>query len=419
MSRFRSSLELRNDLDEPYLLVSSWPVHLHQGEFWTDSLWAKDLLLHLHYIADLHLACPVERRPPAPGMQRIPSEEAARIRLEPMPRCTMVPERIRNWIPFATRLLQLIDRSSFFHFTAAEHPLLYGFLVPLLRRTNRVGIIGFVESSFWRKPDAKGLTRWISIASERMVKRAISSCHVTFLTQSEYLETLANPDNSNHVTPAVWVDSSRILPRSGLSQLVFDRLATLPEAFRISFFGQLREAKGLDVLIDACIELAEQGGDRNFHLDVHGSGPLEDEYKKRSSPLGAKITFHGTIPYDDSFFERIRNSHVVVVPSRSDERPRIVWDAFSQAAVVVASATPGLSLAIRHGENGLLVEPGSAHSLANALLSLRDDPDSMGRLADAALRSVEHHSHQAMHQARSSALRTAFPHHSSLFQEFA
>jgi len=50
----------------------------------------------------------------------------------------------------------------------------------------------------------------------------------------------------------------------------------------------------------------------------------------------------------------------VIVPSLSDEQPRIVYDAFSQAVPVVASNTPGLRDCVRHGSTGRLVTGGPA-----------------------------------------------------------
>ena len=54
----------------------------------------------------------------------------------------------------------------------------------------------------------------------------------------------------------------------------------------------------------------------------------------------------------------------MLVPNLGDEQPRIVYDAYSQAVPVLASATPGLKACVEEGVTGRFFAPGSPSELA-------------------------------------------------------
>ncbi len=66
---------------------------------------------------------------------------------------------------------------------------------------------------------------------------------------------------------------------------------------------------------------------------------------------------------------------VVVLPTFYREGvPKILIEAAAAGRAIVATDTPGCRDIVRHGENGLLVSPRHAPSLANAVRSLIDNP---------------------------------------------
>lgn len=75
-------------------------------------------------------------------------------------------------------------------------------------------------------------------------------------------------------------------------------------------------------------------------------------------------------------------SHVVVLPSYREGMPKVLAEAGACRRPVIASNVPGCREIVRHGRNGLLVEPRSAESLAKAIDTLLGDPPlraTMGR----------------------------------------
>jgi glycosyltransferase involved in cell wall biosynthesis len=63
--------------------------------------------------------------------------------------------------------------------------------------------------------------------------------------------------------------------------------------------------------------------------------------------------------------------------------PLALIEGMAAGCAVVGSRVPGVQELIRHGEDGLLVEAGSAQSLADALQQLLQDPLQAAALARA------------------------------------
>jgi glycosyltransferase involved in cell wall biosynthesis len=72
----------------------------------------------------------------------------------------------------------------------------------------------------------------------------------------------------------------------------------------------------------------------------------------------------------------LREASIVVLPSGYGEGvPKILLEAAASARPIVATDIPGCREIVRHGQNGLLVPPGSPEELAGALALLISDPE--------------------------------------------
>ena len=69
----------------------------------------------------------------------------------------------------------------------------------------------------------------------------------------------------------------------------------------------------------------------------------------------------------------IENAAIVVVPSLGEGFGMVALEAMERSRPVVASAVGGLPEIVADGETGLVVEPGDAEALADALVTLASD----------------------------------------------
>ncbi|MEG4497557.1 glycosyltransferase family 4 protein [Microcoleus sp. F10-C6] len=93
------------------------------------------------------------------------------------------------------------------------------------------------------------------------------------------------------------------------------------------------------------------------NLDILGNGALLIECKRLSNQLQKSVNIQilGTVACGKELFRLLQEYHAIVVPSLSEEQPRIVYDAYSQAVPILASNTDGLRDCIHNHKTGVIV----------------------------------------------------------------
>jgi glycosyltransferase involved in cell wall biosynthesis len=84
-----------------------------------------------------------------------------------------------------------------------------------------------------------------------------------------------------------------------------------------------------------------------------------------------------------------RRSHIVCLPSYREGLPKALLEACAVGRAIVATDVPGCREAVRHGENGLLVEARSSRALAAALKELLENGDLRRKMGAAGRRIAE------------------------------
>lgn len=400
---------------QPYLLVLfSVPFYVDaDARRWIDPLWAKDLLEHTRYIRQLTLvACAIHGAPPstALAMDQIPGLENVRCVELPRPRNILLALAI---LPRTCVVLwREIGRAALVHTAVAGWPLAEAWLiVPLLWLRRRILFIN-VESAFWRLvPGEKaGVRQRVrAVISERLNRYCIGRSDISTFTHDGYRRSLLTRGlERGHIFEASWIDEANVLTPPELDRALAQRSRTAMQ-LRIVFAGRLTSAKGIFVLLDAMVVALRDGVD--ITLDVFGEGPMQDQCALRVRELGlqACVRLRGSVPYDQRFFDALREHDVLVVPTLSDEQPRIVFDAYSQGLPVIASRTDGLAQCVEHGVTGWLVEAGDGPALQAQILSAAADPEVLAEMARTCLDRARRLTHQHMHRARWRLLIDTFP----------
>jgi glycosyltransferase involved in cell wall biosynthesis len=199
-----------------------------------------------------------------------------------------------------------------------------------------------------------------------------------------------------YVAPATWVNAEDVLDDVQAKSL-WD--AKISQSVRFLFAGRLVAEKGVKVLLEAVDRLAAAGVRGEMH--VIGDGPLREAIIAAQSRSSFGLVYLEPVPYGSPFLTLLQQYHAVVVPSLSDEQPRIVFDAAARAVPVLASDTDGLRPHIENGHTGCLVPPGDSGALADAMASWATNPAPLRRLAMEALSRVRGKTHREMHAERS------------------
>ena len=145
------------------------------------------------------------------------------------------------------------------------------------------------------------------------------------------------------------------------------------------FVGRFVEKKGVALLADAMRHLRAQGD--QTPLVCVGDGPLRPFLEALARDLSG-ITLTGWLP-QDAVQARMREAVSLLVPSvvaadgDAEGLPSVIPEAMAQACAVIGSDQGGIAEAIRHGDTGLLVPPGDAAALSDAMRQVAKD-DALG-----------------------------------------
>jgi len=166
----------------------------------------------------------------------------------------------------------------------------------------------------------------------------------------------------------------------------------------IGMAALFRPLKGLDVLIEALAALHAMG----LPVQLRAIGGFESEAYRRQildavSDRGLAGHVHWT-GFTREVTAELAKVDVLVLPSLYGEGlPMVVIEAMAAGLPVVASASEGIHEALDEGRAGVLVAPGDAQALTQALADLIADPQRAQQLARAGLRRQrEHYSDVAM-----------------------
>lgn len=157
---------------------------------------------------------------------------------------------------------------------------------------------------------------------------------------------------------------------NGLGPEDFETLAPGRADHDFVFVGELRELKGVDILLDA---VAIIGASRPVKLLIVGAGPDADRFRDHARALGIEkqVTFSPPVFPARRAFERAR---CVILPSRSEAFPYVVLEAAACGLPVIASAVGGIPEIVGDCRE-CLVPAADPDALAEAMMRVLDRPE--------------------------------------------
>jgi colanic acid/amylovoran biosynthesis glycosyltransferase len=145
------------------------------------------------------------------------------------------------------------------------------------------------------------------------------------------------------------------------------------ERIEILNVGRLAPVKGQALLIEGIARLRGNGVD--VHCRIVGDGPERPTLERRIAALGLQdsVELTGAVG-QDRIRELYEQADVFCLPSFREGLPFVLIEALSMELALVATRIMGIPELVTDGESGLLVTPGRADQLADALAELARDP---------------------------------------------
>jgi glycosyltransferase involved in cell wall biosynthesis len=243
-----------------------------------------------------------------------------------------------------------------------------------LRTRNNIG--------HWLTP----LHRFLGRLLNRITTRSVTNCRAA----AEALLAAEGPPPESVVVLANGVDLDRFQ--------AIPRLTMPPPGapVRVGAIANLRPVKGLDLLVEAAGLLTTEHPD--IHFEVAGEGNqrplLETLIEERG--LGGRFRLPGALADVAGFLAR---THVAVLCSHAEGMSNALLEYMAAGRAVVATAVGAAPELIADGRHGLLVPPGDAAALAEAIARLLREPELAVQLGQAARRRArQEYSREAMVQ---------------------
>jgi glycosyltransferase involved in cell wall biosynthesis len=199
--------------------------------------------------------------------------------------------------------------------------------------------------------------------------------------EKELLAAGASRNKIVRIPNGIDTDKFRPSRNDGEKRQLQVTLGLSPDSFNILFMGRLTPQKRPDLVIEAFQQaFAHQP---KMKLVMLGDGPLRAELQKRVQSAGfqSQVKIPGNHPESELY---TRCFDLFVLPSEAEGMSNSLLEAMATGLPSIATRNGATEELIKDGENGILIPPGDAGALANAMISLVNDPARAVRLGKAA-----------------------------------
>jgi glycosyltransferase involved in cell wall biosynthesis len=221
-----------------------------------------------------------------------------------------------------------------------------------------------------------GPTEFDDPAGNRLAEKTRAAAFVVCI--SEYarseLERLAGPE----------VRSRLDVVHCGVDPAVFAPVAHKPSGDDaiVLCVGRLVEIKGQRDLVEAVAALLRRGVGARLVLVGDGERRADLETQAHALGIAGHVHFAGAVGQDD-IARWYAQADVFCLPSFAEGVPVVLMEAMATELPVVTTPVAGIPELVEHGTSGLLVAPGAADQLADALTTLIADPSLRTRMGAA------------------------------------
>ena len=159
----------------------------------------------------------------------------------------------------------------------------------------------------------------------------------------------------------------------------------------LGYIGRLVEVKGIQHTIKALSILQEKYHYSDFHFQIAGSGPYEDELKKLVQVLNLSefVSFLGPV-FGDNKTKFWKTADLFVFPTYHQEGlPYTILESMAAATPMVLTRMGAMDEVVENHKQGVFIEPEKPEELAKTLFDLLNDRNKLRDMSSAALKRVQ------------------------------
>ncbi len=175
-----------------------------------------------------------------------------------------------------------------------------------------------------------------------------------------------------------WIFSTT-LRAAEMEHLPQARPWTPERALRLITTARLTRGKNVQATLEALPEILRRRGEAT--LEILGEGPERDTLERRAAELGISeaVRFRGYCSHDE-VIAALARSDLFLFPTRVAEGfPKAVLEAMACGLPVVATAVSALPKLIGDSEAGALLHQPTPEAVADAVVALTSDPETLSR----------------------------------------
>jgi glycosyltransferase involved in cell wall biosynthesis len=259
-------------------------------------------------------------------------------------------------------------------------------------RQRRVNVLHINDANYWRPAEI--------LAAKLLRIPVVTHYHVVvdkpgpFVKYSDLIVAVsaftAEASQPKSMPKAV-VHNSVVLARFDQAREIREELGLSSDDVVISFFGQIRDIKGVDLFI----RLAHATPGRSIKFLIVGEcrdpvrfpGSYTEDRLRREIGDDSRIRYMGYRVDVENVYQA---SDIVIMPSRGGEPFGLITiEAGASRRPIVATRDGGIPEVIQHGENGFLVDRDDLGGLVHHTALLIDDRDLRERMGRRAREIVE------------------------------
>ncbi len=157
-------------------------------------------------------------------------------------------------------------------------------------------------------------------------------------------------------------------------------LGLLGDELLVGCLGNVRPAKGYDLLVEAAAQLKLSFPHVHFVIAGQGKRSLTEQLHEQLETLGVETNVH-FIGFQSDSAEFLSNMDMFLLPSTSEGFSISTIEAMAAGLPVIATRCGGPEEIIENDHTGLLVEAGSSAALVEGLNILLERPDFARKIA--------------------------------------